>query len=71
MVFLTIPHFHRIATIVILVFQVSFAADLNYIACVEVSYKKPSEKSCQESEEESEESFKPITEQCSDKVPLP
>ena len=57
--------------IVIIVFQASFAADLGYIGCFEISDTEAMTESCEESEEEFEEPFEPVTEQCSDKVPLP
>lgn len=54
-------------TMCILLFQVSFSADLNYIACVEVSYKKAAMSG---GDSEDEESAEPEVDTLPEKIPM-
>ena len=54
----SIPAYCRTATALILIFQLSFAADLSYVSCLEVSYHSkqgPQQKGNHEEEEEEDE----------------
>ena len=56
--FLTLSHSCRTATALILVFQLSFAADLSYVSCLEVGYHSEQwslQSSSSEEEEEEDE----------------
>ena len=58
---------HRTGTMCILLFQVSFSADLNYIACVEVSYKKAAMSG---GDSEDEELAEPEVDTLPEKIPM-